>query len=159
MGAALAGIPNPHGLYDNDAAHTPATGFAEMGTSGSDTACPAGTRTAVQNLPVNGGALTASLAPGATYNVLFFCFVVISLGATPPSALVLDVSGGSSWTVPTQLLVANANLLLSFTLVRQIVGGSTPGLFASFGVNPTGQAVTYRANSGFAELVSAVSPG
>lgn len=111
-----------------------------------DIACPAGTTTDVINL-------TASIAPTAgVWSGLIQGLLVISLGATPPTAIVLSAkfTGGSqfdSYAVAIGALVASATIIQPITL--QTPTSKVAFFPASFGLTlsltPAAQAVTVRA--------------
>jgi hypothetical protein len=116
-------------------------------TATSNVSCPAGQETNV---------LQASLfSTTQGLDVYLECAteMVITLGATAPTALAINVRAGSgsdvdTFTVPPVLLVANANLILSPVLVasaNRLYFSPPIQFFVS--VTPTGQAVTVQAQS------------
>lgn len=118
-----------------------------IATAASDVSCPSATETTV--ITVAGSGATPGLNVIAEISVS--CVIVI--GATAPSAMVIaaKVAGGSdfdTWTVPPALLTANAVLALGVVL-EGIQSRSTPGSGGAFNVtvNPTGQTVTFKAQS------------
>lgn len=116
-------------------------------TAAADVSCPAGSETNVLS-----ASITAP-APGQNLAMQSDIACVIAIGATAPSAMTINARVGAgadydSWTVPPALLVANANLSLAPSLVgtfarNALAGGPTINIT----VNPTGQAVTFKAQS------------
>jgi hypothetical protein len=116
-------------------------------TAGADVNCPSATETTV----LSG---TFGPQPGSqNLAIQSDLAVVIALGATPPTAMVIAVRVGSgadydTWTVPPAVLVANANLSLAPSLLGIFGRGSlAAGATINVTVNPTGQAVTFKAQS------------
>lgn len=114
-------------------------------TAGSDVACPAGTETNVISV-------TATTSFAGMNSVLTVDVTgVIVLGATPPSALVIAVRVGSgsdadSYTVSPAALVANAILQIAPSLAFvNSRGAANVSATLNLTVNPTGQAVTFKA--------------
>lgn len=116
--------------------------------AGSPVAVPAGGKTTC--LQFGTTPLLNAGAAGGWY-LLADCNLAFLLGATPPTALVitLDLTAGAnqdSYTVPPALLVANATIIVSPTLVAPNSGaiwyptGDNPVITA----NPTGQAITFQ---------------
>lgn len=122
-------------------------GNPQIATAGSDVACPAATETNVLAITLP----TAS--PGLNLAILVDTMVTILLGATPPSAMVIAMRVGAgadidTYTFPPGGLTANALLQLSPTLAAIFSRGSyTNGATLNITVNPTGQAVTLKAQS------------
>lgn len=116
-------------------------------TAGADVACPAATETNVLS-----GTITAA-APGQNLAVQSDVSCVIVLGASPPTAMTISARVGAgadydTWTVPPAVLTASANLALAPSLLgtfarNALLAGSTINIT----VNPTGQAVTFKAQS------------
>lgn len=116
-------------------------------TAGADVACAAGTETNVLIATIS------SVAPGQNLSLQSDLACIIVLGATPPTAMVIAARVGAgadydAWTVPPAALVASANLSLSPSLLgtftrNALAAGSTINIT----VNPTGQAVTFKAQS------------
>lgn len=116
-------------------------------TAGADVACAAGAETNVLS-----GTITA-VGPGQNLALQSDVACVIVLGATPPTAMTINARVGAgadydSWTVPPAVLTASANLALAPSLVgtfarNALAAGSTINIT----VNPTGQAVTFKAQS------------
>lgn len=121
------------------------TGVPAPASIGSDVPCPAGAGT----WTLVSSALTAN-TPGNYYpivwgNLAFLC------GATPPTALTfsLAINNGAyvdTQTVPPALLVASATLNIPVTMVGLNSGTAWLGAGSTvwIGVNPTGQAVTFK---------------
>lgn len=116
-------------------------------TASSDVACPAGSETTVLS-----GASSGS-APGQNIVVESSTELVVVLGATAPSAMTVNAKVGAgadydTWTVPPALLVANAVLNLAPVLVGVLARNLFySGVTINITVNPTGQAVTLKAQS------------
>lgn len=116
-------------------------------TAGADVACPAATETTVLS------ALLSGTTPGINTVIETSVACAIVLGATPPTAMTINARIGSgadydSWTVPPALLTASANLSLAPTLVGILARGLLlGGATINITVNPTGQAVTFKAQS------------
>lgn len=120
---------------------------------GSDVACPAATET---NVIAN--IIAAALTLGSYYP-LVSGVLVITMGATPPTALVIAARIGAAadfatYTVSTLFLTANANVAFPFTLIganssSAFVGASVT---VNVSVNPTAQAVTTRVAGSYSVL-------
>lgn len=120
--------------------------------AGADVVCAAGTYTTAMS--INGANQTAQVQSNDSWFPVLTPWIVISLGATPPTALIIGyaiVSGTEidSIAVPTQLLVANAQLMFSVPLIGPSskltwLAGAAPLIE----VNPTAQPVTVRAQGG-----------
>lgn len=118
-----------------------------IATAGSDVACPAGSETNV----VSANVPTGFSGINGVMMVDIACAIV--LGATPPTALVIALRLGSgadldSYTISPAALVANAILQIAPTLTSNLsrTGGNSSGTM-NVTVNPTGQAVTLKANA------------
>lgn len=116
-------------------------------TAGGDVACPAGSETNVLS-----GTVTVP-TPGANFAVVSDVMGVVVLGATPPTAMVIAARQGAgadydTWTIPPSALVANAILQVYPTLAGTFGKNAlAAGATINITVNPTGQAVTFKATS------------
>ena len=116
---------------------------------GSDQACPANTET---NCIIAGSPLNV-ISGSINYAPLIIGTIVLSMGATPPTTLVVaarivGAADFDSMTVSPLLMVANATFAMSFVLTGSSVRGvwNFPSGNLAISVNPTAQAVTARAN-------------
>lgn len=116
-------------------------------TAGADVACPAGTETNVLSATIT------AAAPGQNLALQSDVACVISLGATPPTAMTINARVGASadydsWTVPPVVLAASANLSLAPSLMGTFARNAlAAGSAINISVNATGQAVTFKAQS------------
>lgn len=118
-----------------------------IATAASDVACPAATET---------NCLSASVVTGISgMNAYIEASLtgVIVLGATPPTALAIALRIGSNvdsdiYTVPPAQLVANAVLQIAVSLVISLSrSNGNASAILNVTANPTGQAVTFKAQS------------
>ena len=114
-------------------------------TAGSDVACSAGAETNVLSGTVTVG------TQGANIQLTSDMMGYVVLGATPPTAMVIAARVGAgadydTWTVAPAALVANAVLPIYATLSGIFARGAlAAGSTINMTVNPTGQAVTFKA--------------
>lgn len=83
------------------------------------------------------------------YYPFIICSLAILLGATPPTALIVDfgIGAGSAvdtYTAPPAILLANATIIPSFALVgaNSATQWTSPGATINVNLTPTGQPVT-----------------
>ena len=116
-------------------------------TAGSDVACPAGSETNVLSATIT------AATPGLNLALQSDIACVVVLGATPPTAMTINARVGAgadydSWTVPPAVLTASANLHLAPSLLGNFARNAlAAGSVINITVNPTGQAVTFKAQS------------
>lgn len=125
-------------------ANVSSAGIAQL-ASASDATCPAATSTIVST-----GQVSTTTHPGS-YVPVVDCALAILLGATPPTAIVvqLTINGGSvlsTYNVPTALLVANATIMACFRFFgpNSNTAFVPPGAPVNVAIRPSGQAVTYK---------------
>jgi hypothetical protein len=143
-------VPRP-GYYSSLGFALPGPQTTGFGIQGADQNCPAGANTDVLDFFV-------PISDDGVWMFALFGFCEIDLGAVAPMGLSLrmTVASPSGITaneiirVPAGLLVANAKLGLPFCGVLQAPNpvNRVSNLGVSLIVNPTGQAVTFKANSG-----------
>lgn len=122
-------------------------GNPQIATAGSDVACSAGVETNVLSITL------PAASPGLNLAILVDTMLSVLLGATAPSAMVVAMRVGAgadvdTYTFPPGGLVNSALLQLSPTLTAVFARGSyASGSTLNVTVNPTGQAVTVKAQS------------